>query len=114
MVVRPPSAPGDSAYLPAVCSVPGCGRVRWSRLYCGRHHDRLTRYGDVRADLPLVVRNSPAGLPAGFTSDVPLEDAGTFFGAVILCARCSDQLGPVHDADEAVRLANAHAARYHA
>lgn len=43
------------------CSVDGCGRPHKSKGYCGPHHARLLKTGDVRADLPIGTRPRVAG-----------------------------------------------------
>lgn len=35
------------------CEVEGCDRPVHSAIHCGAHHDRLKRFGDVRADVPV-------------------------------------------------------------
>lgn len=45
---------------PRSCDVPGCGRAVRYRNYCTGHLDRLRKFGDVRADIPLKRRPKPA------------------------------------------------------
>lgn len=38
------------------CAVAGCGRPAKYRAHCSAHHQRLMKYGDLRADVPLRPR----------------------------------------------------------
>lgn len=51
------------------CRVPGCVRDGWSRDLCRAHQQRLTKHGDVHADIPVQTdTRKPLDELAGVTS----------------------------------------------
>lgn len=94
------------------CSVLTCERSARAKGLCSAHYFRQRRTGDVQARIPVRAQRYREHLPAGYWSDVPIGGAG-FFGAVIVCEACGDQLGPVWIESSAAMAIHAHQLRAH-
>ena len=98
------------------CSVQDCDRGAFARGWCQAHYSRWRTTGDVQADEPIKTRRSPRyrdELPDGYWSDVSVLRPG-FFGCVIVCETCADQLGPVFTPASAAMAIHGHQLRAHA
>ena len=52
-------------------------------------------------------------ISSDFTADVSLDKADTFFGSVLTCLQCGQQIGPVRDAPTAVFYVKRHRRETH-